>query len=171
MSSECEKCAKTLSFFRSFPRSRSHQLHLLDMVASANPFARMKLVRVKLRSWLACVVFPDTSFLSVCGACKIGTLHPLFAVRTKTPRKTVNSRIAAGAFLIITCSVFLFPTIILRVFVPDSPQTVGLSPITINNTTSVTRMMPGSFDDDSEEFDLDLDELSLRIRGLGIKND
>src|ERR1700677_1152253 len=44
------------------------------------------------------------SLLLVCGACKIGTLRPLFTVRTKTPRKTVNSRMAArsprGAFLI-----------------------------------------------------------------------
>jgi len=86
----------------------------------------------------------------VCGACKIGTLRPLFAVRTKTPRKTVNSRMAARS-----------PR--------DSPRAVGLSPININNTTSVTQMMPGSFDDDSEEFDLD--ELSLQIRGLGIKDD
>lgn len=87
----------------------------------------------------------------VCGACKIGSLRPLFTVRTKTPRKTVNSRMAARS-----------PR--------DSPQTVGLSPININNTTGATRMMPGSFNDDSEE-EFDLDDLSLGIRGLGIKDD
>ena len=46
---------------------------------------------------------------------------------------------------------------------------MGLSPININNTTGATRMMPGSFNDDSEEFDLD--DLSLGISGLGIKDD
>jgi len=45
---------------------------------------------------------------------------------------------------------------------------VGKSPITVDNTTSGTRMMPGSFDDDSEEFDLD--ELSLGICRLGFKD-
>ncbi|KAH8988346.1 SprT-like family-domain-containing protein [Lactarius akahatsu] len=85
----------------------------------------------------------------VCGACKIGTLRPLFTVRTKTPRKTANSQMAARS-----------PR--------DSPRAVGNSPITIDDTTSGTRMMPGSFDDDSEEFDLD--ELSLGIRRLGVKD-
>ncbi|KAH9034187.1 SprT-like family-domain-containing protein [Lactarius pseudohatsudake] len=85
----------------------------------------------------------------VCGACKIGTLRPLFTVRTKTPRKTANSQMAARS-----------PR--------DSPRAVGNSPITIDDTTSGTRMMPGSFDDDSEEFDLD--ELSLGIGRLGVKD-
>ncbi|KAH8977546.1 SprT-like family-domain-containing protein [Lactarius hatsudake] len=87
--------------------------------------------------------------LCLCGACKIGTLRPLFTVRTKTPRKTANSQMAARS-----------PR--------DSPRAVGNSPITIDNTTSGTRMMPGSFDDDSEEFDLD--ELTLGIRRLGVKD-
>ncbi|KAI9435769.1 SprT-like family-domain-containing protein [Lactarius indigo] len=85
----------------------------------------------------------------VCGACKIGTLRPLFTVRTKTPRKIANSQMAARS-----------PR--------DSPQVVGKSPITIDNTTRGTRTIPGSFDDDSEEFDLD--ELSLGIRRLGFKD-
>ena len=80
------------------------------------------------------------------------------------------ARSPRGTFLIITLFGVFVPLLSSYVyFVPDSPQAVGLSPITIHNTTSVTRMMPGSFDDDSEEFDFD--ELSLRIRGLGIKDD
>jgi len=91
------------------------------------------------------------SLFLVCGACKIGTLRPLFTVRTKTPRKTVNSLMAARS-----------PR--------DSPRAAGLSPIDINNTTGAARMMPGSFNDDSEE-EFALDELSLGICGLGIKDD
>ncbi|KAF8266043.1 SprT-like family-domain-containing protein [Lactarius quietus] len=84
----------------------------------------------------------------VCGSCKIGTLRPLFAVRKKTPRKTANSQMATRS-----------PR--------DSPRAVGKNPITVHHTTSVTRMMPGSFDNDSEEeFDL-----SLGIHSLGIKDD
>jgi hypothetical protein len=52
----------------------------------------------------------------------------------------------------------------------DSPRAVGLSPININNTTGATGIMPGSFNDDSEE-EFDLDDLSLGICGLGIKDD
>ncbi|KAH9001847.1 SprT-like family-domain-containing protein [Lactarius hatsudake] len=118
---ECENCAKTLSLFR-------------DLLPP-----------------IGCL-FPSHSrsiSSAVCGACKIGTLRPLFTVRTKTPRKTANSQMAARS-----------PR--------DSPRAVGNSPITIDNTTSGTRMMPGSFDDDSEEFDLD--ELSLGIRRLGVKD-
>lgn len=51
----------------------------------------------------------------------------------------------------------------------DSPRAVVMSPITVDNTTGVTRTMPGSFDDDSEE-EFDLDELSLGIHRLGIKD-
>ncbi|KAH9068047.1 SprT-like family-domain-containing protein [Lactarius deliciosus] len=111
----------------------------------------------------------------VCGACKIGTLRPLFTVRTKTPRKIANSQMAArsprGAFLIfhsITCSVSFVPYHRLTCIVLDSPRAVGNSPITIDDTASGTRTMPGSFDDDLEEFDLD--ELSLGIRRLGVKD-
>jgi hypothetical protein len=46
---------------------------------------------------------------------------------------------------------------------------VGKSPITVDYRISGTRMMPGSFDEDSEE-EFDLDELSLGIRRLGIKD-
>ncbi|KAH9060691.1 hypothetical protein EDB87DRAFT_574906 [Lactarius vividus] len=53
----------------------------------------------------------------VCGACKIGTLRPLFTVRTKTPRKIANSQMAARS-----------PR--------DSPRAVGNSPITVDNTTT-----------------------------------
>ena len=55
----------------------------------------------------------------------------------------------------------------------DSPRAVeGKISIAIDYTvaaTSGTRTMPGSFDEDSEE-EFDLDELSLGIRTLGIKD-
>ena len=80
------------------------------------------------------------------------------------------ARSPRGTFLIYISITCLFAGCCLTCnFVLDSPRAMGLSPININNTTGATRMMPGSFNDDSEEFDLD--DLSLGISGLGIKDD
>ena len=80
------------------------------------------------------------------------------------------ARSPRGAFLIYISITCLFAGCCLTCnFVLDSPRAVGLSPININNTTGATRMMPGSFNDDSEE-EFDLDDLSLGISGLGIKD-
>ncbi len=49
-------------------------------------------------------------------------------------------------------------------------MTVRKSPISVNNTTGGTRMMPGSLDDDSGE-EFDLDELTLGIRKLGLEHE
>ena len=56
------------------------------------------------------------------------------------------------------------------VFVLDSPRVVGKNPITVDYTTSATRTMPGAFDDEDSEEYFDLDELSLGICSLGIKD-
>ena len=79
------------------------------------------------------------------------------------------ARSPRGAFLIYLSITRSFGGCCLTYnLVLDSPRAVGLSPI--NNTTGATRMMPGSFNDDSEE-EFDLDDLSLGISGLGIKDD
>ena len=101
---------QNVEFLQKFSRSRSH--HFIGRYGRFSKSIRPDEVGACYRVLMRCD-FSDTSFLSVCGACKIGTLHPLFAVRTKTPRKTVNSQMAArsprGAFLSSLCSVPLFP--------------------------------------------------------------
>jgi len=79
----------------------------------------------------------------VCGACKTGTLHPLFSVRAKRSSKmtavTANGRMAATS-----------PR--------DSPR------MAVPVSTGVR--MPGSFEFDDDE--AEVDELVLSVRKLGV---
>ncbi|KAI0000767.1 SprT-like family-domain-containing protein [Russula compacta] len=85
----------------------------------------------------------------VCGACKTGALHPLFTVRSKTSSsssskiRTANGRMAAT-----------LPR--------DSPRRTVVS-------VGTDMRMPGSFDHDDDD-EAELDELVLRIRELGTKD-
>jgi len=80
----------------------------------------------------------------VCGACKTGTLHPLFTVRSKRSSKmTANGQMAATS-----------PR--------DSPRTI----VPLEQTGI---RMPGSFDFDDDE--VEIDKLILGVRELGVKDD
>jgi hypothetical protein len=120
MSVECESCAKTCAFLSHLLPipTRVFVSYIIDTAASANPFVRMKSVRVSLPHPLLgyCIARVTTCALCrkivnkilntdtfnfffhslVCGACKTGTLHPLFTVRSKRSSKmTANGRMAA----------------------------------------------------------------------------
>jgi hypothetical protein len=133
------------------------------MVDSADPFVRMKSVSYGKP-------VPESSnpsraygtlFHPVCGACKTGTLHPLFTVRPK--KTTVNSRMAAtsprGAFSFR----FFFIT---HHMLSDHATPITDSPraavVPVDSGTGAK--MPGSFGHDDDE----LDELIQKINRLGV---
>ena len=114
---------------------------------------------------------------SVCGACKTGTLHPLFAVRPKRSSKTTvtataNGRMAAtssrGTFFHIWVTlVFFWYCGVDRIV---HAHTRADSPRMVVSIVSTGVRMPGSFgiDDDDEE-EAEVDELILGIGKLGVE--
>lgn len=72
---------------------------LLDMVGLASPSARMSAVCVLCIRFLSLIPINTCSalrcFLTVCGACKVGKLVPLFSGRQPAPKTAAGSRMVA----------------------------------------------------------------------------
>ena len=155
------------------------QLH----VPLPHPFLGYCLVRVTTcalcRKIVKKIVNTDTCHGSfffhslVCGACKTGTLHPLFTVRSKRSSKmTANGRMAAtsprgtSCHLGRLCFSFVFGWL-LSAEKSSYPNTD--SPSTIVPERMGMRM-PGSFGDSDGDEEA-VDKLILGIGGLGVKDD
>ena len=167
---------------RLFVQIRSlQQVHSSRRSWSVPPFRLSRLVPAwrayRVRSCDSQLTIPPSrckfvfSF-SVCGACKTGTLHPLFTVRAKRSSAsskvitavTANGRMAAtsprGASFISIFFAVVWAAVCLYRPHADSPR------MAVPVGTGVR--MPGSFGFDDDD-DAELDELVLSVRKLGIR--